>query len=362
MKNRNNRINQKNGVAAVAALVASCLLWPAMLGASFVQVVSLDDVRNDPQNDRLQNFVFDGGDLYVALGGESVGGGNFEGHAINRVTGVGTGSPTVTNIMSSSDWGSGFFSPIRSFQKTGDVLQFGATGAASVVGIYQLDVVSGALTTRFDATAILAAVPETALTYTGASVTDAAGEFYFANARSGHRALYKTNGTAIDRLLDAAQLEALFDGASNETINAMTLAGDNLFLANNSNNLLASYDVSDASTGVAIDTATLLGVAGGTSISFTELFAAPDGLVYFGTTNRQILSFDPANPAGSLTMVLADAISPLQALGWYDGNIAFATTLGTNEPGIYAIPEPRFYAGLFGLGALALVWLRRRRK
>ncbi|MCC5839971.1 MAG: hypothetical protein JJT96_07595 [Opitutales bacterium] len=342
-----------------SAAVALALTAPAAAHAQQVfEVASLGDVSNHALSASIQNFVFDGGTLYVALGGTNTGGGVWDGHQINRVTGIG-GTPTVTTLMTSGDWGTGFFSPIHSFQRTGNFLQFGTTGAAAVIGIHRVNVNSGGLITGFNSATILANVPETGLGFLGAGVTDANGEFIFANSNGGNRALYQTSWTSINRLLDQDDLGIIFEGATNQTVNALTLVGDTLFLGSNNANLIATYNLATSASATVLDTATLTGVLGGTGVTLQRMFYAPDGRVYFSTNNRQIASFDPAEPASSLQVDLITGDTPawnVQALGWYDGYIAFATTSG-----IYAIPEPRVYAALFGLFALGLVLYRRRR-
>ncbi|MCC5808231.1 MAG: hypothetical protein JJU00_18030 [Opitutales bacterium] len=344
-------------VRALTAAVAGVLAAPlAVLEANFTQILSVDDVEFNSNTATIQNFVFDGSTAYVAVGG-TVSAGQWDGHAVQRVTGVGTATPAVTTLMTSGDWGTGFFSPIHSFQRTGDFVQFGTTGAAAVLGIHRVNVDSGGLTTRFDQSAIIAASGASNYAHLGASTTDAAGEFYFANTNAQNRALLHTSGTDVNVLLDSAQLTALFDGAANQSINAMALAGTTLVLANNSATTLAAYNTTDGTTSTLLNEAQL--DAGGLTGNFARLFAAPNGLVYASTSNRGIFSFDPSDAAGTWSFIATTGdttVWNVQALGWYEDELAFATTSG-----IYAIPEPRLYAALLGLGALALVWLRRRR-
>lgn len=341
--------------AAALALTATS----AVHAQQVFEVASLGEVSNHALSASIQNFVFDGSTLYVAIGGTNTGGGVWDGHQVNRVTGIG-GTPTVTTLMTSAEWGTGFFSPIHSFQRTGNFLQFGTTGAAAVIGIHRVNVNSGGLITGFNSATMLANVPETGLGFLGASVTDANGEFIFANSNAGNRALYQTAWTSINRLLDQDDLGTLFEGATNQTVNALTLVGDTLFLGSNNANLIASYNLTTSDSATVLNTATLTGVLGGTGVTLQRMFYAPDGRVYFSTNNRQIASFDPSDPASTLQLDLItgdNAAWNIQALGWYEGYIAFATTSG-----IYAIPEPRVYAAIFGLLALGFVAYRRRQR
>jgi hypothetical protein len=349
-----SHIHKNKAGPVCRAMTIALLASPAVLSAQFSMLASLEDVRNSADNATVQNFIADGSDLIVALGGTSQGGGVWQGHAINRVSGIG-GTPVVTNLMDSAAFGSGFFSPIHSFGRTGDILQFGATGLDG--GVYQFDLGSNTLSQRFSLTQMRDLSGAGNLTYIGASWTDASGEFWFANARSGDRSLNRSNGTGIDQILDQTALEALFTGGSNATINAMAAVGNQVFMANNSSNSIGVYNAGDMSTAIVLDEPTILGVAGGTSITISRLYGAPNGMVYFSTPAEEIFSFDPANPAGTLALefITGDNSMSVQAFGWYEGELAFATTSG-----IYAVPEPSAYAAIVGLLAVALVWRRRR--
>jgi hypothetical protein len=107
-------------------------------------------------------------------------------------------------------------------------------------------------------------------------------------------------------------------------------------------------------------------------VSFKDIFAAPDGLIYFNdNTSHSILRFSPANPASSLATFLTEAElvgGPMASnnpvcLSWYDpdgagplnGGLTFHTF---STKGLYwaQVPEP---AGLLLLG-LGTLLLRRR--
>lgn len=356
--NKKEMKTTRGSYGLMKVMSAAVLLSPLGASAQFNLIAGLDDVRNDAGNDRIQNFLSDGTDLLVALSGASIGGGQFEGHAINRVSGIG-GTISVTNLMPSAGWGTGFFSPIHSFQLTSGGIQFGTTGAASVLGVHRFDLGTNTLSTRFSSTDITSLTGATGYSHLGASVTDGAGELYFANTNSSNRALYRTNGLGIDTLLDATELGTLFGGPSNPSINAMTLSGSSLLLANNSANVIASYDVGTDTGSLLLNDATILAITGGTSVTISRMFTAPDGTVFFSTSNRQVLSFDPSDAASTLQLVLTTGDSTpwnVQALGWYGDDLAFATTSG-----IYAVPEPSTYAAVLGALALAGILIRRRR-
>lgn len=83
-------------------------------------------------------------------------------------------------------------------------------------------------------------------------------------------------------------------------------------------------------------------------------------MVYFNNSSRVIYRFDPADAVNSLTLLVADAGSGINAMGWYEGNIAWAPA-GNNPDGIYAVPEPSHYAIVLSILAMAAVIWRRRK-
>lgn len=342
------------------ALAVGALALSGAAHAQFFEVASLEDVRNNPNSAAIQAFFFEGSTLYVGLGGSNQGGGVFNGQAINRVTGIG-GTPVVTTLMDETQWGTtnAFFA--RPFSKTGNVLQFVSTINPL---IYRLDVSSapGTLTQRFTTADINAGAGFSNFNSGTAGANDVAGELIFANVAGQNsgvdRALLRTNGSDIDVLLNATQLAALFSAGTNPSVNALGIAGDIVYLGNNNSNALGTFNTSTSATSIILDQAALTGVLGGTGVNFVQIFPGPDGLVYFATTNRAIASFNPADPAGTLSMVVADAGAVINGLGWFSDEdvLAFSTNVG-----IYAIPEPRVYAALVGLLALGFVVYRRRR-
>ena len=113
-----------------------------------------------------------------------------------------------------------------------------------------------------------------------------------------------------------------------------------------------------------LTTTNITDVTGATAAGFGDIFPAPDGLVYFyESTSDGIMSFDPANPAGTLGYVLTEAelldgpmaYDNVFTLGWYDDTLSFHAN---GERGLYMLPEPGTML-LLSLGGLAV--LRRRR-
>lgn len=335
----------------LVSLLGTAVATP-LARAQFSLLASLADVSNNAQSSTIQNFLGDGPDLIVALGGTNLGGGIWDGHAINRVSGLG-GTTTVTTLMASAAWGTAFFSPIHSFQKSGNLLQFGSTGTQ--LGVFTFDLVSNTLATRFNTAGITSATGQSGFGFLGAAATDSAGEFVFGNSHSSNRSLLRTNGTAVDILLNTTDVTNLLGDSS---INALGILGDTVYLANNTTDRIATYSLTNQASAVILQPQDLIAVNGDTSITYSRVYGGADGRVYFYTTDDDVWSFDPANPSGSLRIDFNTGGPNLQAFGWYDGKLAFATV----DNLIYSVPEPAAGAVWGGLAVFGLVAWRRFRR
>ncbi|MCD8483695.1 MAG: PEP-CTERM sorting domain-containing protein [Verrucomicrobia bacterium] len=357
MQTPNTLLNRKSRWALATSLLLAC----SMTSASYIQVASWSDI-NVTGSLSIQNFVFTSPtELIVGLNGAS--GDGWAGVAVNRVTGIGSGNLVTTNIMGPSTWGANSFSPLRSsFNVNAGVLSFGVTGIASLAGFYDLNLTTGVVTNRATAESIQNTIPGN-FTMSATATQVPNGDFFIYNSNAQNRSLVRLSGSTPSILLNESEIVGIF-GTGGTIIQSMTaLSNGSLILANGQNNVIAAFDPVTLNSSILLTT-TELG-----SVTFQSFFAAPDGLVYFNTTNREIWSFDPANAVSTLTLVIdrdtieagpAGSASTINALGWYDGNIAWAPG-GNNPPGIYAIPEPSTYGLIAALAVLGFVAWRRRR-
>lgn len=168
-------------------------------------------------------------------------------------------------------------------------------------------------------------------------------------------------GNAASVEIGAGDFATLVGGTS---VGGIGIQGGNILIGSNSNDTLLAWDVTGNTGSTVLTTAQIDAVTDDVDgvVSFGDIFFAPDGLVYFYEGDSDfLLSYDPADPAGTIGAVITEAdfiagpsSDTINQLSWWNGNIAFTD----GSIGFYTIPEPTT-AALIGLGGLAM--LRRRR-
>jgi hypothetical protein len=281
---------------------------------------------------------------------------------ITRVDNLG-GTPSVTELVTTTDWvnaggQSTSMLTIYGFSAVGSDLLFAETTTDI---IWRVNQESGAISQYASQSAMTAATGGSSAQLLASNGVTTSGEMVFYEGVSD--SILLTNGPgAVSVLISSAALNGL---QGNTTVSGgLTMdAAGTLYWGNNTSDSIFGR-MSGGSLGLVLGASDITAVTGGTSAGFADIFAAPDGLVYFvDTASDSILSFDPADPDATLATVLSasDLLSGPAAstnvfqLGWYGDSLSFNVN-GTG--GLYVIPEPAS-AAMLVIPATALL-LRRR--
>lgn len=173
-----------------------------------------------------------------------------------------------------------------------------------------------------------------------------------------------TPGGFVFNQITDTELAGLMGGTAPTYIGSgFTLVGSDLYFGSNFGDSLYKWNVITDTGSVVFDTAALEALSDdidGTA-GVDDVYYAPDGLIYFYEDDADyIYSFDPADPSGTLSVVLTEAelnagpgSDSVGQFAWWNGNIAWTD----QRDGFYAIPEPATAL----LAALAIVGVCARR-
>lgn len=333
-------------------LAASLLgLIASVTQAQYLQVFSEAQVAGGVNNPSLDTVAVSGGVAYATTSGDGV-------NDVGAV--VAFDGSTFTTISTVAQW-----------QATGSTNDIFAQQGAGIVGnvlrfmhsldnaVYEVDLTNGIATEVVSKATLDAAVGLTT-NFPAFFETVSDGTIYAIESQSDQLiAISPGNVPSIE--INAVDFSSLLGGVS---IGGVGVSGTTVYLGSNSSDSLVAWDTvtnvgSTVLTTAQIDAMTddVDGVVG-----FGDIFAAPDGLVYFYESDADFLmSFDPADPAGTITSVLTEAQlnagpadDTLNQLSWWNGNIAWTN----GSDGFYAIPEPTTVA----LALLAACGLAARRR
>lgn len=315
--------------------------------AAYTQLATLSEIVGTSGASQFNSFAIQGDDLYA-----TVTNGAFAITKVSDLSGTKTSSVlTPQSSISAVNGGATFLSGSTGFGfRAPDSIQFADSGSA---GIYRVDASTGAISSYVSSGDINTALGITNTQILGVHGNISTGEYAFYQARNGSRALMATTGPgSVSTLLDSTALTAL--NGSDQLAGGIASIGNSVFFSTGSSGTrnLYAYSLS-MNTAALVFTETQIAAlnSNGTAFSLSEIFAAPDGLVYLrNAQSRDIFSFDPDDAAASLKLVISrDELETGPAntanvthLDWYDGNLAFAvtSTAGGAEAGVFAIPEP----------------------
>ncbi len=346
-------------MGVLACAVAVIAVAPAMgsVPQELVSWATLDS-SNPGFNSQHYSWVIDGDTSYHMLGTAA------RLVKVNNLSGV----QTSTELMSNAAWqiANGGSSGATSFYGLGQSGNYIQWSDSTTDAVWRVDKTSGAITSYVSNAQILAYQQGFYPAQTGASLlTPAAvtptGEHVFYESTADD-ILMTTGPGALTTVATAADLTAVQGNSSISGGMGFDVNGD-LYWGNNTND--AMYKYSGGTISEVLTQANIIAVTGGSAAGFGAVEGiSPDGMVYFyETSSDDILKFDPADPATSLSIVLTKddllaspgASSTVYEIGFYNDMFAYNNN-GTR--GLYYIPEPTSLA-LLALGGL--VGLRRRR-
>lgn len=273
---------------------------------------------------------------------------------------------TFTEIMDTADWlGAGATTDIGGFlgaavidRGFGDKVRFMNFFDNS---IWEVDTVTG--------TPVEVVSEASISVFTGGSVNFSASNSMLSDGTAiaydggSDSVLQITPGGFVFNQISSAELSAL-TGSSILSGTGFALVGTNIYFGSNSSDALYAWDIISDTGSLVFDTAALEALSDDIDgrAGVDDIFYAPNGLVYFYEDDADyIYSFDPADPAGTLSVVLTEqelndgpGTDMVAQFSWWNGGLAWTD----QRDGFYAIPEPS--TALLGVIALAGFAFRRR--
>ncbi|WP_197525083.1 PEP-CTERM sorting domain-containing protein [Botrimarina hoheduenensis] len=263
-------------------------------------------------------------------------------------------------------------SSVAQWQATGSTNDPAAGNGAAYVGgvvrfvssldnsVYEIDLGTGTATEVVSAATINAAIGSSASLVASFEVTSS-GQIYAYDALSANRQIVSISpANAVSIEIPPADFATSFG----TTVGGVGVLGDTILVGTNTFDAIVGWDTVNDVASTVVSTAQILAVTGAASAGFGDIFAAPDGLVYFyESTADSLLVFDPADVGGTLSVLVSEAqflagpsSDTINQLAWYNGSIAFTDT----SEGFYSVvPEPA--SALAALLVVGGVSLRRRR-
>lgn len=270
-------------------------------------------------------------------------------------------SGAFSTLTSNTDWtstGSGTLGGFYGANLSGSNLVFSNTFDNQ---IYSVDTTSGSVAVLTTSGAFDAATGGSANLTASSFFTTAGNGFVYDGSTDSILGVDAAGN--VSTAVTSLQLATLM---GSDSVNGLGVAGDTLFIGNNSSDTLWAWDLVSGTGSVGLSTAVIEGVTDDVDgrVGFAAFHLGADGRKYFYENDSDyLLSFDPADPSGTLRRELTEAqLNDGPAgndragnLTTFEGELAWS---GLRD-GFYAVPEPSISL-LSGLATLSLL-LRRQR-
>lgn len=350
-------MNRQVYLKRLAAIMAAGLVGASpALGAAYVELVPWSTIQNGESSSFHYGAVVEGQTSFHQLSLNNS-------PAITRVDNL-NGSQSATTLVTPAQWGAATggntsLTSFYGFSISGDYLQFADVSSDEVWRVHKS---TGAITQYASQANIKAETGETSVQVLSPFDTNPLnGEMAFYDGAS-DSILITSGANTVNTLVSSSQLISLTTTATVSGGMGYDAAGTLYWANRDVDSIYKRAD--DGTLGTVLTQSEIVAVTGEASADFGDILPAADGLVYFyETRSDSILSFDPSNPAGSLSFFITEqelidgpmGSDNVVSLAWYDGNLGWHT-FGASS--FFVVPEPTSLALL----AIASLFVHRRRR
>lgn len=338
------RLQQSLSRCLRAAACLSAVVFCGSVQGQYVQLADLPTINGNDGTILISGTIV-GNDAYAMLSGGGL-------HRIVKIADVG-GANSVSTLTNTSD-----------LNTTLGTVPTGISGTLLASGgnllilenttdqVVQIDQMTGAASLLLSNSALDTAIGNTGPSVQFGAVSPVTGNPYFYEADTD--AIYEV--TAVDTVVSVVDAATLTTVTGDSTPGGLAIDNSGVLYFGQSTDPenVSFLDLSGPTSGTLITEADVLAVQGaGTDIGISSTaFTFVNGNLVFANTGTpdNFVSFDPADPAGTLAIALSEgallsgpaASAAAIAFSSFNGNLAWfnLSSGGGGVPGIYAVPEP----------------------